>query len=735
MKSAPSEMAFSHNAVFVRRSFDCKDLQGFYNGRIRSDGMADQGFYGNLGRGSKSMIRLAYVVLPLIAIAAATPTHGQSPDFAENNAAQWGTFAPVDQAASSAANSTTLVKDGAASILFTTGSGFDTGVKYPAAGNLNFNASAYNYLTFWEYPNNNTPIGWQGNQPIVVIRTGQGTITLTPNSQLTPNHAWRLFKVPLAGGDGWNRTTTGSPNLADMDQIEIHHDTWDSGFDITFDGVRFMTLNPNALPPAGPAPPPGVDPSAIDVKVLLYIYNPVMTNFGGQRMNQVYGWGDSVTLTNQIISDFQESSHGKVRFHVIQTIDDTTFPYLESGFQYTAASYHQAWTSNNLMPGTFDYVRFGTDHGLSARVDSGEIDEVWVYSFPGSGMWESAMAGSGAYWINGGAYPAAGGQRAFVIMGWNFERGVGEAIHSWGHRSESIMVHAYGSWPHDRSNTWGRFALLNSDIPGQGGIGNVHFPVNGTSDYDYANPNFVQSNADAWLNYPNLNDNTRLINFHEWSPAGNDPQREYLNWWYAHMPHVGGRAPDYYLANWWRYLIDVDQFKTGSNGNLYLTLGLPSVRIDVPATGAVVSGIVHIVASAEVDGALGRVDLYVDGAYSGTDSLAPYTFDWNTLGLISGSHTLVAKTYELQNGTEGISTAVVVNVNHCAPGIGVRKGDENLDGYVDGLDIALFVHAMVSPPPTGSAQFCATDMNGDGQLSTITDIPVFIGCLVSGPCP
>lgn len=681
------------------------------------------------------MKRNSVWILSLLAISYAGMAHAQSPDFAENNAAQWGTFAPVDNAVASAVNSTSRVKDGAASILFTTASGFDTGIKYPSTGNLNFNASAYNYLVFWEYPDNNTPIGWQGNQPIVLIRTGPGVITLTPSAQLTPNHAWRLFKVPLAGGDGWVRTTTGNPNLADVDQIEIHHDTWDSGFQITFDGLRFMALNPNSLPPAGPPPPAGVDPNIIPVKVLLYIYNPVMSNFGGQRMNQVYGWGDPVALTNQIISDFQTSSHGVAQFQVVQTIDDNTFPYLESGFQYTGATFHQAWTTNNLVPGTFDYVRFGTDHNLGARVDAGEIDEVWVYAFPGSGMWESAMAGSGAYWINGGAYPTAGGQRAFVIMGWNYERGVGEAIHSWGHRAESIMVHTYGSWPQDWSNNWGRFTLLNSNIPGQGGVGNVHFPVNGTSDYDYANPTIVASNADAWLNYPNLNNNTRFFNFHEWSPAGADPQREYLNWWYFHMPHVGSRAPDYYLSNWWRYLIDVNQFKAGSNGNLYLTLGLPLAHVDAPAQFAVVSGLVPVRASAEVDGAVGRVDLYVDGAYFGTDYLSPYTYTWNTLPLNSGPHTLTAKAYELQNGTEGVSGTVTVNVNHCDPVVGVRKGDQNLDGSVDGQDIGLFVKSVLSNPPVGSAVFCATDMNGNGQIQVASDVPILVGCLVSGACP
>ncbi len=100
----------------------------------------------------------------LLVVAAATCALGQSADFAEGNAAAWGTFAS-DGAQRSVENSTERVKDGASGILFTTLSGFDTGVKYPATPTLNFNASAYNTLVFWEYPENSTPIGtclsWQ----------------------------------------------------------------------------------------------------------------------------------------------------------------------------------------------------------------------------------------------------------------------------------------------------------------------------------------------------------------------------------------------------------------------------------------------------------------------------------------------------------------------------------------------------------------------------------------------
>ncbi|QOJ00205.1 MAG: hypothetical protein HRU70_06770 [Phycisphaeraceae bacterium] len=650
------------------------------------------------------MVHRTRVALGIVVFGSAS-VMAQTPDFAEGNAHQWGTFAS-DGASRSVVNSTERVKVGSSSILFTTASGFDTGVSYPANANLNLDASGYNTLLFWEYPENTTPIGWQGHQPVVVIRTGvgsasPGTIRLTPTTQQTPNRAWKLFKVPLAGGEGWVRETIGTPNLSDVDQVQIHHDTWDAGFRIWFDGVRFVSLDPNGLPPAGPPPPEGVDPDRIEPRVLLYISNPVMTNYQGRRMNEVYGWGDPIGLTNQVISDFEASSHGRVRFRVVDVIDDTEFPYLESGFRYTPASFDAAWRSGNLQPGTFDYVRFGVENGLGARVDSGEIDEVWVYSFPGAGMWESAMAGRGAYWINGGAYPAAGGERAFVIMGWNFERGVGEAIHSWGHRAESMMVRCYGEWRRDRGNTWSRFALIDRDAPGLGGVGNVHFPVNGASDYDYANPRFVLSNADAWLNYPDLDDRTRSINWREWSPDGSDPHRRYLNWWYFHMPHMPGRAPDYLLANWWRYLCDPDQFKS-SGCSLFLTIGIPEVSLTSPAEGSLVSGVVRVTASAEVDGALGRVDLYVDGAYYASDTMSPYVFEWDTARFV-GERELVVKAYELQNGTETVSSAVRVRVR-C-------PGDFNDDGFIDFFDLDAFLECFEGGAcPEGRS----ADFNGDG---------------------
>lgn len=591
-------------------------------------------------------------------------------ELTEGNAECWGTFAS-DGRPASVSNDATRVKSGTASLRFDTQSGFDTGVKFPAQPGRAYNLSKANFLVYWAYAVN-TNIGFQGNQPVIVLHSPTGTIRLEPRSLLMYNRAWHYYHIPLAGDQDWIRTTTGTPSLSAITQFEIHQDTWDLGFTIYYDSLRFTQLNPGGLPPAGPPPPKGVNPNALEPKVLLYVFDPIMTNYGNVPMHEAYRWGDPEQLTEQIVSDMRTSSHDLLRYNVVETVISRDWPIHTDGFQYDPKTYDFDWQRRQWHTEGFDYRRFLLDQGIAPRIDSGELDEVWLYAFPGAGMWESTMAGNGGYWCNSSPVQGVPSERTFVVMGWNFERGVAEAIHSFGHRAESIMVHSYGPWQANENTTWNKFTLLERNIPGRGGVGNVHFPVNGVSDYDYANTRFVTSNADDWYNYPDFTGTTRSINFREWSPDGRDPHRQYLNWWYDHMPHMPGRGRDHFLANWWRYIADPDQFK-GWNGNLYYSEGIPSVRTISPQTGETVSGVVTVRADATVDGALGRVDLYIDGVYHSTDTMAPYTFIWDTAGY-EGPRTLVAKAYELQNGTEGVAAEVVVTVEGGGFAPGGRAG-------------------------------------------------------------
>jgi hypothetical protein len=164
-------------------------------------------------------------------------------DFAEGNALEWGTFAS-DGAATSVGNETTGVRVGAQSVRFVTDSGFDTGVTYPRTGHAHWYLRSRDALSFWTYAINTTPIGFQGNQPVVVLKTATGRFTYTPSGQFTTNNTWSFHRVPLAGNARWTRTSTGTPVLTDVNQVEIHQDTWDFGFTIFYDGLRFEPVVP-----------------------------------------------------------------------------------------------------------------------------------------------------------------------------------------------------------------------------------------------------------------------------------------------------------------------------------------------------------------------------------------------------------------------------------------------------------------------------------------------------------
>ena len=640
-----------------------------------------------------------------------------SADLAENNAALWGSFAS-DNASTTVSLDTSHVKQGSSSIHLRTESGFDTGVVFPKTNDAHWDLTSQNYLSFWSFSDNQTPVGFQGNQPIIVLQTTGGTITYTPSHLMHGATGWAHFFVPLAGSSVWTKTTTGTPNLNDVLSLEIHQDTWDSGFDMYYDAVSFEYLDGST----SGTTPPGVNPDEIAPKILLYVFDPILENKGGVRTHTAYGWQDPVTLTNQSINDLKTSSHGILNYQIVDTVIADVHPYYDDGTQLNDASFVTNWESRVFPTGHFDYVRFVEENDIAQRIDSGEIDEVWIYTSPMGGTWESAMAGQGAYWINGPTQDVPS-SRAFPIMGLNYERGVGEAIHSFGHRSEGSMDHSYGPQSANLNNNWNKFTYQNRYGAGSGGVGNIHFPVNGTSDYDYDNTTSVLSNADDWANYPNFTGTTRSINSNEWSPTHIDPHRDYLNWWYSHLPHFSGKAPDGFLNNWWRYIADPNQFKAGTKGQLNGSGGVAQIWNRGILPNQELTGLAELAAEAVSDGAVGRVDFYIDGQFVGTDSLAPYTFKWDTTTWTEGRHTIVTKVYELQHNAEFVSEPLTVVVNNDPPlpytDIGVwRAGKFYIDANQNRLwnnttggDQLFSFGATTDLPLTG-------DWNGDG----ITDI-------------
>lgn len=301
-------------------------------------------------------------------------------------------------------------------------------------------------------------------------------------------------------------------------------------------------------------------PKPLVVRVLVLNFDPVIPQEGGKRLTRVCGWNDPRKLAEGYIADIKAASHGQVLYKIVDWKDIDTFHTKIDGFRYTPEQYMACRKANSgwHMPDTADYPKTFRDYDVIRRVDSGQIDEVWFFGGPYFGYNESAMAGPGAFYINGEVYDKVKSKRAFVIMGFNYERGVAEMVHDLCHRTESTMSRIYGGWKAEElTNNWARFAA-NLEQSGTAAVGTCHYPPNAQDGYDYANPRTVQSTADDWLNYPRLTGKKAPVNCETW--GGPDYERSYLKWWFSRLPHAPGVNADGRLNNWWEYIFRFNDY-------------------------------------------------------------------------------------------------------------------------------------------------------------------------------
>jgi hypothetical protein len=286
------------------------------------------------------------------------------------------------------------------------------------------------------------------------------------------------------------------------------------------------------------------------------------------------GWGRPDDLVRRFIAEILQASGGLVRYQVAERVELNAFPRLLDGFRYDAETY-RAVISGATQPHTpsgIDYLGLLERFGALPRIEARQLDEVWVMGFPHAGLYESIMGGSGAFWCN--APPllqTAKCKRRFVVMGFSFERGIGEMLHSYNHRAEAILARVFNSlgflsWayktnrvpatvrPEQKLNQFERFILFDAIAPGQAGIGTVHFAPNGTRDYDLGSPRLVASSCYDWLHYPDFRGDVRMISASEW---GGGSEHSYQRWWMDHLPKTAGRK-DGIHNNWWQYIANLD---------------------------------------------------------------------------------------------------------------------------------------------------------------------------------
>ena len=291
------------------------------------------------------------------------------------------------------------------------------------------------------------------------------------------------------------------------------------------------------------------------IRTLVIVYEPTMDATTGTKLSRYMGWNSVEDLALGYMSDVLEVSGGLVRHQIVQRIDVDEFPAKVDGFRYDPRSYYNVMKGmmRPYMPQEANYYDIIERFHLLDRVARNEIDEAWLFGFPHAGFYEFIMAGPGAFWCN--APPLrntdASGRR-FVIMGFSYERGVGEMLENLGHRVESIM-HKTFEGLRGADNLWERFCRYDKVSPGNAALGNVHFAPNSVRDYDWGNTARVVSECDDWLyNFPNFKGIRRTVTARDW---GNGETRAHHKWWLKHLPKTTGQINGI-SNNWWQYVMD-----------------------------------------------------------------------------------------------------------------------------------------------------------------------------------
>jgi cysteine-rich repeat protein len=317
----------------------------------------------------------------------------------------------------------------------------------------------------------------------------------------------------------------------------------------------------------------GETPAPLTRKVLWLIYDPILS--GGQRLHTKYGFNDPFPLVPQIISTLQSASHGYANYQNVEVKDLNAFPPQTNRATFTEATYDQCFNGTDCGPTRYDYGKAFQDLNICSRIQSGEVDEVMIYGADWFGMDEFAFKIPGDripyntptnLWLyEWRKYNLPDCGKTYFVMGFNSPVGLDNAIHSFGHRVESALSLTVGRGYWDGCpggpaglTDWDRFTCIDINKTASGanvaGCGNVHYPPNGQSDYDYGNTRSVSNACQSWQNYPFTT--PTLVN-QTCSTYGCD-QIGYMQWWLGSLPLKNGVTSNGNLRNWWKYAIDFD---------------------------------------------------------------------------------------------------------------------------------------------------------------------------------
>ncbi len=351
------------------------------------------------------------------------------------------------------------------------------------------------------------------------------------------------------------------------------------------------------------------------LKVLVIEINPILksvkntklykNNDGNPYVSEYFGFDKEKTL-EELEYDLESMSHDYLNIEIVKKEYLDEFPTytnditLKSGNKakrYDEETYIELAKSsskkdkgdwykfdqnkvNKPVDYSFDYEYLIKKFNLIERKNNNEFDQVWLNIIDPSATYETIMVGNNPYWVNG--TPIVKECDNFIIATVFISRRDAN-LHAISHSFENVMSMVFNGIHNDYDkkyydktdikyqelNLWEKFTLTDDKSQNNhAGVGNVHYPFNAKTVYDYTNKTSVYTNWETWLNYPNLELKFKKSNSNAWlkfeenlkldSSQNKDPDRLYLRFWLYLFPHIDGYTEDGYYNNWWKYIKSLD---------------------------------------------------------------------------------------------------------------------------------------------------------------------------------
>jgi len=153
----------------------------------------------------------------------------------------------------------------------------------------------------------------------------------------------------------------------------------------------------------------------------------------------------------------------------------------------------------------------------------------------------------------------------------------------------------------------------------------------------------------------------------------------------------------------------------------------PTASLTSPNAGDLVAGTTALTASANDNLGVDRVDFLLDGQAVGSDSSAPYAFDWNSQSVPDGPHTIAARAVDTAgNTTTSSSVSVTVTNNNLLtnPSLESATGSTPTCWQLGGYGTNAFTWTRTSDAHTGSfgeGMTISSWTNGDRKLVSAQD--------------